>query len=332
MAIAALEFTPNLIKIGQNYLLNGTDAWLIDYVTDPIRNTLKKQYDVDVVNIYGDEIKVAELNDILDAYSLFAPQKLVVLRNAESLKKKELEALANYVASPSDSQSLIIINAKVDGLLKGWKMIRKHSLEITCPPPRGGWEIGKWLQMVVHNSGRQIQPQARELFVSRTELDYAASYSELQKIFILIGDRKTITLQDVQRSLGTTRVGTLIDFYRALGAKNSGAALHAAELMLGSDWEPLMVMFQINKFFGTIYKILLLKKNHISQTEIIAKHLSEIYETQRKEYLQFASNYSLSSFEEIFGHLLETDSALKLSMASGATLLQLCIIRTLSCR
>ena len=328
--ITATAFSSAKIGMGNTYLLLGTDAWLMDSVIDPIRAKLKKEHGVDVVTVYGDEIKAPQLNDVLDTLSIFSTQKLVLLRNAEALKVPEQKVLASYVTSPSESQSLVIVAAKVDFRLAAWKSIRQHSLEITCDPPRSAYNLKLWLDGVLTKDGIQMEPRAQELFLSRIELDYASAYNELQKLVLLTGAKNRISLADVERSVGTSRVGTMADFYRALGRRDLKATLETVQRMLDSEWEPLQVFFQFNKFYGAIHKILALRKAHITPAEISAKHLPELYPEQRKEYLGFAENYRIAAFKQIYAILLETDSGLKLSVASGQTLLELCAVRIMT--
>lgn len=331
-SIAAGAFSASMIGMGKCYLLMGTDAWLIDSVIDPIRAKLKKDFGVDLVTVYGDEVKAAQLNDVLDTLSIFSTQKLVILRNAEALRTAEQKVLANYVSSSSSTQSLIIVAAKADFRLSTWKQVRQGSLEITCDPPRGAWQLKQWLEGILHKTGIQMESGAQDLFLARIELDYANAFSELQKLSLLAGKGKRIGIADVERSVRTSRVGTMADFYRALGRRDLKSTLATVERMLDSEWEPLQIFFQFTKFYGLIHKILSLKKGHLSPAEISAKHLPELFQDQRKEFLSFSEKYSLASFREIFAILLETDSGLKLSQASGITLLELCAIRIMACR
>ncbi|MGC9361948.1 MAG: hypothetical protein ACP5F3_03375, partial [Candidatus Syntrophosphaera sp.] len=78
-----------------------------------------------------------------------------------------------------------------------------------------------------------------------------------------------------------------------------------------------------------IYHILLLKKNHISASEIKTKYLGELYDKQKQEFLNFSNNYTLFQIEEILPILLDTDARIKTSSASDAILLTTCILRVL---
>jgi DNA polymerase III delta subunit len=176
----------------------------------------------------------------------------------------------------------------------------------------------------------KIDARLSEEFISRIDLDYYYAANELSKLDLLSADRNQITEADVLRSLGTTRMGSLIDFYRALGKKSLKQTLETLQLMIAADWEALQVLFQLNKFYAVIWRILLLKKAHLSDSEIIAKHLMDLFQTQRKEFLDFAKSYTLNSVESIFRVLLDTDSQYKLSVADSNILLSRCLIEVLN--
>ncbi|MDD3869857.1 MAG: hypothetical protein PHN58_05355 [Candidatus Cloacimonetes bacterium] len=101
------------------------------------------------------------------------------------------------------------------------------------------------------------------------------------------------------------------------------------EKMLNANWEFLQIFFQFTKFYNNIWHILLLKKAHISDNEIVSKHLSDIYPNQRKEFLELSRSYNLASLEKIFTILLETDQQFKLSVADSQILLITCLIRVM---
>ncbi len=328
-AINALEFNPATVKLGNNYLLLGSDAFSADTVADQIRRKLKESSDADLVIFYGDEAKAALLNDLLDTYSIFSTAKMVLLRNAETLKKPELDSLGEYFKSPSEVQSLIIVADKIDARTAGWKKIKDACQTVICDPPRWGAQMSPWLNKVLPTLGKTMTSKAAELFISRVELDYASAYNELQKLVLLTLDRKQITDSDVARSIGSSRVGTAIDFYRALGNKQIRQSLELMEKMLSSDWAALQIFFNITRFSNIVYSILLLKKNHFSPNEIMSSHMNDIFTSQRQEFMKFSANYTIKQMETIFGILLDTDTKIKTSVASENILLTNCILQML---
>jgi DNA polymerase III delta subunit len=329
VTVPALNFDPKTIVLGTNFLLEGTDQWLIDSVADRVRSTMKKDFETDIVIVYGDEVKAAELNDTLDTFSIFSTRKLIIVKNGESLEKKELAVLAEYLAAPSDSQTLLIITAKINLTQKSWKTIAEACEHIACEPPKYAAMIKSWLGMMLARSGRRMAPGAQELFSSRVELDYATAYNEFSKLLLLTAANAVISEKDVLRAIGTSRVGTLTDFYKALGTKDKKQAVAGIAKMLLSDWQPLQVFFQFVRFYGIIHRILLLKRSHLSDAEIIRTHLQGMYDKQKAEHVKYAANYTLPSIHRIFGILLETDSQIKLSAAQDDVLLTLCVLKVL---
>ena len=329
MALEALAFDTVKPRLGDNFLLLGPDAFLQDTVTNRIRETLKKDANVDLVIVYGDEMKCAQINDLLDTYSIFSSSKLILFRNADELKKNELECLAAYFNDPSAEQSIVITAEKADQRISAWKKISSNCQVVTCDFPRWGDMLKGWLDKNLAKLGKTMRPDARSIFLERVELDYASTNNELQKLALLVKDRKNITSEDVLQSLGTSRVGTQIGFARALGGRRAAEALELMERMLNSDSKGLQILGQINKIFSAIHHILLMKAAHISPSEITGKHLNELYQSQRNEYMGFANNYTLRQTQAVFDILLETDTKLKTTAASDAILLTQCILQIL---
>jgi DNA polymerase III delta subunit len=328
-ATAALDFSAKDVRLGQNFLLVGSDAYLTDLVSDLIRARIRDLAAADLVIIYGDEVKAAELNDLLDTYSIFSSAKLVLLRNAHLLLKAELDILAAYFENPSELQTLVVTAEKIDARVAGWKKIRDACQTVACDPPRYSGQLQPWLQRTLAKLGKTMNAVAAETFINRVELDYANANNELQKLALLAGDNKQITEEDVLRSIGFSRAGTQADFHRALGGRQVAPALDLLEKMLSSDWASLQVLFIINRFYMHIYHILLLKKNHISNAEINKNHLGDLFPKQRGEFLQFAENYTLRDMPRIFDILLDTDSKIKTTAASDPVLLTNCVLRLL---
>lgn len=327
--IEALAFDYSTIVLGANYLLLGSDAFLVDSIADGIRNALKSSSSADLVIIYGDEVKAAQLNDLLDTYSIFSSAKLILLRNAGALEQKELDCLAAYFGSPAETQSLIIAADKIDARISGWKKIKDHCQIVVCDPPRWGGNMSAWIERELKKMGKTMSSNAKELFASRIELDYANASNELQKLSLLSGDSRQISEADVIRSLGSSRVGTQIDFFRSLGRRQIKQCLELLDRMLSSDWEPLQILGMLSRFYSQIYRILLLKKNHISTAEIVSKHLQDLFPNQKQEYVNFSANYELAGMAKIYAILIETDYKLKSSSAAGSILLTMCVLKIL---
>ncbi|MDD2423670.1 MAG: hypothetical protein PHG34_05630, partial [Candidatus Cloacimonetes bacterium] len=201
--INALSFASHRPSLGQNYLIQGRDAHLIDKVLDQIKRALKREGEIDISIVYGDEIKAADLGEYLDTFTIFSSSKLVIVRNAEAFLKKELEVLAAYFDSPSDIQTLAIVAAKANKTLGTWKKIAANSHTVNCDPPKFASEMRTWLMEELKRIDKSMSSAALAEFTNRIELDYAAAANELTKIDLLVGSRRQITEQDLDGLSGS---------------------------------------------------------------------------------------------------------------------------------
>lgn len=322
------------------YLIIGEDGYWADKVYRAIRSLVKRTMPVyDTVIVYGDEVKPVDLNEYLDSYSIFASNRMLLLRNAHRLGEEDrgrllgdkdkqlLSILVKYLDNPDPALVLVLIAEKVDGRISEWKKLKEFCQTIECEKVKHGGGMTAWLESYLRNHQKSMDQNVKELFLEKVELDFLTAENELDKLLILVSDRKNITINDIHTSIPTTRVGTQADFFRALGNRRTAEVLDKAIDMLSNDWIDLQILSMLYKFFLSIWKIQALRAQKYSQQEIVAKHLNDLYENQRKEFPAFASNYAQEEMPGIFATILETDAQIKLSKASSETLMTLCITR-----
>jgi len=329
----------------QCFLIIGDDGYLVDKVYRGIKDLIKKTIPVfEQVTLYGDELQITELSDYLESYSLFADNRLLVIRNADRLgeedksrkqpekAKRMLEVVANYLQNPEASQVLILIADSVDSRLTGWKKIKDLCQTIECEPIKYAGEMKAWLETTLRANKKTMDANAKELFLTKVELDFCSAENELSKLFIYCGERMQITDKDVITTMPTTRAGALGEFYKSLGNRNSREVVLKVNEMLENDWVPLQVMSNIIRFFLTVWKIHALEAKHISSGEIIAKHLPDVFPSQKANYLAYAGKFKSKEISLIFADILEADSRLKLSMAEPEVLLNMLAVNICNAR
>jgi len=322
------------------YLIIGKDAYLAEKVYATIKLSIKKSMPAyELITLYGDELAVSEISEYLDSYSIFSENRLIVIKNADRLgeedknrkqpekQKRMLELLSDYLKQPEPTQVIILMAESVDGRLAGWKAVKDACLCIESEPIRHAGHMKSWLESTLREHGKSMDLKAKNLFLEKVELDFCAAENEMEKLFVYIGDRKNITEKDVNATLPISRTGTISDFYKALGSRNTQDVLAKMLDMLANDWKDLQILSNIIRFFMSIWKIHALRAKHITENEILKSHLNDIFETQRNDYLAYARKYSPTELPGIFKTLLETDAQIKLSMAESETLMTLCILK-----
>ncbi|MFO7660205.1 MAG: DNA polymerase III subunit delta [Candidatus Cloacimonadaceae bacterium] len=322
------------------YLITGKDAYLAEKVYEALKQSVRKSIPgFELITLYGDELKVSEISEYLDSYSIFSENRLLVIKNADRLgeedknrkqpekQKRMLELISENLKQPEPTQVIILMAESVDGRLAGWKAVKDACFLIECEPIRHAGHMKSWLESTLREHQKSMDLKAKNLFLEKVELDFCTAENEMEKLFVYLGERKNITEKDVNSTLPISRTGTISDFYKALGSRNSKDTIAKTLEMLANDWKDLQILANIIRFFMSIWKIHILKAKHVTDNEILKSHLNDIFESQRSDYLAYAKKYKAKELPGIFKILLDTDAQIKLSMAESETLMTLCILK-----
>lgn len=328
------------LPLQAGYLILGEDAYMIDQVYRVLREIVKQNIpSFEQINLYGDELKISELSDYIDSYSLFSDNRLLVIRNADRLgeedknrkqpdkQKQMLELLNQYFENPESSQVIILIAESIDSRMTGWKKIKETCLTIDCEPIKYAGEMKVWVEKKLKDNNKKMNDAAKDHFLEKVELDFCVADNELDKLLIYTESKNIISISDVNATLPTSRTGTLKEFYNALGNRQLNYLFVKVDEMLDNNWADLQILSILIKFFTTIWKIHALKAKHISDSEISRTHMNDIFANQRNDYLAYARNFKPEEIPEIFSHLLKIDSDIKLSVAESKVLLSICLTK-----
>ena len=81
--------------------------------------------EIQKIELDGERAEPADVFDELRSFAMFGGGKIVILRNAEAFITRYREAIENYVASPSDSATLILRLTSLPANQRIYKLIDK---------------------------------------------------------------------------------------------------------------------------------------------------------------------------------------------------------------
>src|SRR3954471_18824367 len=87
------------------------------------------------LDVDGEKAGLADVLDELRSFAMFGSGKMVVVREADEFLSKFREQLEKYVASPSDSATLVLRLSSLPANQKIHKLIAKTGEVIKCEPP-----------------------------------------------------------------------------------------------------------------------------------------------------------------------------------------------------
>lgn len=203
----------------------------------------------DVVQYQGTDtsgemrITIASLLDELTSPSLFAADKIVVLRQADALlfgksaeetgtRTPPSHRLAEWVAAPNPGMWLVVeLKTLPRNRILG-KALAKTAV-VPCPPLTRQADTVSWLQGVARQEGKTLAPGVAELLHTAHGNRLADLAGEMAKLVLYVGERETIEPDDVKEFLSGTVEYNAFGLTNAIEKRDLKQALHYARLVAG---------------------------------------------------------------------------------------------------
>ncbi len=169
----------------------------------------------------GSEFDAKSLDAALSALPMLADRRVIVIRDAGTLKKDARKVLDAYLLKPSPDVMVLLVEAS------GAKTDK--DLAASTTPMEFGYlsadRIPKWIGHYVTTQLRmKITPQATELLQSAVGTDLHQLVSELEKLASYANERD-IEESDVVAVVGVRRGETMADLLDQIAARNAARAL-----------------------------------------------------------------------------------------------------------
>ena len=295
------------------YFIFGTESYLKDKALSAVIKKLKvdRSNDFDFTLLYGDDTSANEILENLEMAPFMAEQRVVIIRNFDNLKTSEMLRIAEYLNNPVSTSVLVLVSDKNDKRLKAFKIINKEAVVVECKAPYDFRDIQRWLTSEIKNKNVTMSQETINFFANYIEPDYLLAENELNKLILYQKGNPVISKEDVIECVGKSRSYSVFDLQNALGDKNLKKALIILDNLIENNESPILVINMLTSFFTIIWKIISLRKRHISDYDISNSYLPEVYHFFRKDYIQRAKNFDQSKIRLIFNKLLKTDINLK---------------------
>jgi DNA polymerase-3 subunit delta len=171
--------------------------------------------------------------------------------------------------------------------------------------------------------GKSTNMEACQLIQNYVGRSLREIQNEIEKMFIYVGEKKTIDVEDVHRVVGLSRQHNIFELQNALGSQNIGRSLEVLQNLLQSGESPVGMIVMLTRYFQKLW---------LSQ-ELMAKNVAEgqiasVLGTSpffAKEYLTVAKKFPTNRLTQCFAALLEADEMLKSSRMDHSIIMTLLI-------
>jgi DNA polymerase-3 subunit delta len=313
-ALARGEFSPV-------YLLHGEEDFLIDEATTQIVGAAltddQRGFNLDVV--YGNDSDAREIVAHASSFPMMADRRVVVVRDLDGLKNKEL--LASYVETPLASTSLVLQSAKPDFRKKPYTTAKKCAALYRFDPIRDN-HIASWIGRRAKQQRRELDPDATKLLAAYVSTSLREIQNELDKLYLYASGNRLITADDVRAVVGVSKEYNVFALQNAIGARNLARATHILTHMMNAGESPILIIVMLTRYFVILWKVNDLRRRNARD---IASQLG-IHPGFLQDYVTAAGNFPSQEIERTFGILAAADEQLKSTTISPAQIMQNLVI------
>jgi DNA polymerase-3 subunit delta len=206
-------------------------------------------------SLYDFDLESSEVVEVLDRArtpSLMAPFQVFFVRGVKSLYGRgkhdaEFAAIASYVKNPNPDALLVLIadHISIPSDLRRMEMTDKDRYEriretlgeylsvVEFARVEEGEAI-KWLNETAALHATKIEPDASRELVDSLGGDMMMISNELEKLLLYVGEKKRITLGDVETMVLAAKQRTLYELTDALSSHNRARSLGILDAMLST--------------------------------------------------------------------------------------------------
>lgn len=292
------------------YLLMGTEPYYPDLVCDDIIKyaLTESERDFNQTVFYGLDTDAGAVASECRSYPMMAERRLVVLKEAQSMKT--LEDLANYASEPMESTVLVILmhGASADKRRALYKNVQKKGVVLVSDALRD-YEMPQWITSFYKSRGLDIEPAAAALLAEYAGTDMSRIMLETEKMQKNLPEGTVrVNAADIEKNVGISRQFSIFELTKALSYMKAEKALKIAAYI--GNGPKFMLLLATAPLYTHFYRILkyeaaLLKNPAMSKAD--RAKLLGINPYFMEEYDVAARNYPIRRCMKVISLLEEYD-------------------------
>lgn len=189
--------------------------------------------DFNLDQLRGDAVTAEALASVLATPPMMADWRVVVIREAQALSQKAREVVEAVASAPPPGLALVV-SARIPAGSKArfYTLLQQYARAVDFAPvdplDAPGWVI----EHARSTHGREIEPEAARALVAAVGAELRGLVAELEKLAAFVGDRPTITRDDVQALTGVVPRYDRWGWFDLVGERRFDEALRQLPVLL----------------------------------------------------------------------------------------------------
>ncbi len=240
------------------YWLEGEEDYYIDLLMNYAEHKILPESEAgfNLSVFYGKDANWTEVVNACMRYPMFAEKQVVLLKEAQQMK--DLEKLENYIKAPLASTVFIISHKEktINKTTKLGKYIKKESELFTSDKIRD-YKLVEWVTDYLKSQDFTMSSKAILLLTEHLGNDLSRIVNELEKLTLNIGQRKSITEDDIEKYVGVSKEYNAFELQAAMSKKDLVKAMQIIQYFESNPKAaPIqLVLPALYGFFSKLYAI-----------------------------------------------------------------------------
>ncbi len=289
------------------YFLAGEEPYYLDLITDYIEENILPEAEkaFNQIIVYGDDTNIPAIIDTARRFPMMASHQVVIIREAQSLKK--IDDLAIYLDKPLLS-TILVFSYKyktLDKRTRLYKALDSHGLYFESPRIRD-YLIPAWIERYLMTKGIKTEPSASAMLTEYLGTDLHKIVNELDKLIITLpANKPVITTSLIAKNIGISKDYNNFELQKAIGEKD----IQKANMIIhyfGNNPKDNPITLSIASLFGFFSKLL----TYYYLTDKSKNNVAAVLKVNPyfvKDYEYSASRYTVSKTVQIISLLRTYD-------------------------
>jgi len=305
--LATLQQEVKAGKFRPGYLMVGKEEFLADFAERELCRSLlaADERDLNLNIFYGRDAD--GLVDALMSPPIFAARRVVVVRHAQDLSPKNLDAIVYYLKKPPSDGCLILVagdlgkkktfHKGVDGLIE--------SVECAKLKDR---ELGKWMRDYVTAIGKSLDDEAVSRLISLNWPGLRELAGELDRLSLLTGETRAITVADIEELGGGSFMFDRWKLGESVGNGDLATSMRAVENLQTWNVKPAQI---VGDLFRTLRQLWFLRYHIDKKNMEQAKKELGLQEFVFARLARQAQRCPIKAFEDALLRIEEAELSIK---------------------
>ncbi|MEK6608561.1 MAG: DNA polymerase III subunit delta [Myxococcota bacterium] len=316
-------------RVAPVYFLCGEERFLVERTIAALREeVLGKARDLNYDLLVAKDAGAAGVVSAARTVPMLGGKRLVLVREADALVAKELEALLPYLRDPNPATCLVLVGEKADLRTKFFSEIDKRGLLVRFDPIRER-EAPNWVRAEAKAMGVAIDPDAVALLVESVGADLGQLASALERLALYVGTVARVGAHDVEAVVVQARSRSVFELCEAAFRADLRRALVVLGRMIEDRERPTGIVAMLARHVRQVWSVRELAAARASEGAI-AERLG-IRPFFVRPLVEQARRFTAKSLRRAHETLVATDRALKSSKLDEERIMELCVLKLVAC-